>query len=251
MTTAVAITASILVVVQTIVIWREISDRVAWRHTLDAITNTQEQVVTLRKLQTALVDNVSDKVQLLTTGCIELQTTLADCRAVRDSMTALISSNGYEWVREYGPRFMDDVIRNVTNQLTVQLQQGLVHRTTQLAGEYVLLQTLDTLDLEVRLQARSYRPEVIRAALIKLLEWHPRKPKTVTDERSLAEQFKQQTRDAQELAWLLGSLGEELMCLEWNGAVAVAKKRLDGPSTDELSISEKVSVPAVERRRKA
>jgi len=251
MITAIAFTASLLVVVLTYLLWREISDRVAWRHTLDAITNTREQVETLRSLQTALVDNVRDKVQIVTTAAIELQTTLADCRAVRDSMTALIASNGYEWVREYGPRFMDDVIRNVTTQLTAQLKQGLVSRTTQLAGEYVLLQTLDDLDLEVRLQARNYRPEAIRATLIKLLEWHPRKPKTVTDDRSLAEQFKQQTRDAQDLAWLLGSLGEELAMLEWNGAIAVAKKQQKQHVTDKLKDTEKVNVPVAERRREA
>jgi len=251
MITAIAIFSSIIVVVQTFILWREISDRVHWRHTLDAITNTCEQVESLKALQNALVANVSDKVQLVTLAASELSAVLQDVREVRDSMTALMSSQGYEWIREYGPRFMDDVIRNVTKQLSTHLEMGLIDRTTKFAGEYVLLQSLDDLELEVRLSARSYRPEAIRAALIKLLEWHPRKPQSIKSDKDLAEWFKVESQNAQEFDYTLGSLGEELLQLQWSGAIAVAKQQRQSPLPTTVVSEVPVAVPNTPRPKRA
>lgn len=142
---------------------------------------------------------------------------------MHSQFATVLSTQMRAWVGELEPTLLEDLIRQVSQELTTHIERTLLDRTTTLAGEYVLLQQVDELVMNVNLQARYHSPEGIRKALITILEWQPAKAKTVRSDRDLADWFIQKTQTQRELDLLLGRLGEELLRLQWEGAIALKK----------------------------
>lgn len=142
--------------------------------------------------------------------------------ASHNAMLKAITAKAEAIVAYYEQGMFDDIIRGVRSDLSTKLSQGLIDRTTRLAGEYVLLQTLDGLDLEVSLDARYTRPEALRDAMIKTLKYQfPRRPQPKSDDE-FARWLLELSNDRRKFENFLGEVGEELLSLEWNGKVALS-----------------------------
>jgi len=142
--------------------------------------------------------------------------------ASHDAMLKVVTTKAVDIVAHYEQGLFDDIIRDVRFKLATDLEQGLIDRTTRLAGEYVLLQSLDELDLEVSLSARSFRPEDVREAILRLLRYEfPKRsvPKTNAD---YAKWFREVSDNGSRFKDFMGELGEELFTMQWEGKVALS-----------------------------
>jgi hypothetical protein len=155
----------------------------------------------------------------------ELEAELSIAKLVRESIQTQSSQITTEWLVTHGPEFYSDILRGVRDRLSTHLEMELIDRTTKLAGEYVLLQPLDALELNVKLEARYQKPEAIRNALCKLLTWNPPKGRKIQSDNDLASWFLEQTKSREKLDLLLGSLGRELFDMQWTGAIAAQCKQ--------------------------
>lgn len=156
------------------------------------------------------------------TAVESIQLTLSLCEMLRETMLVNVKGNLNDWLAVYGTEVMDSVIRDASSTLVQSIENGLLDRTTSLLGGYVLLQSLDDLSIDVKLDARYVDPEGIRQAVLKLLEWEPAKVRAIHGDRDIALRFMEQTKSRRELDLFLGRLGEHLLKLSWDGKAALS-----------------------------
>jgi len=202
-----------------------------------SVGELSKELKSLLGMQTAYVEALKQKYEEMATATEALNKLLVLSEMLRDGMAMSLNHKVESWVAQHGNEFFDDVIRNVSNRMATHIEMGLVDRTTKLAGEYVLLHSLDSLDVNISLEAKYTAPERIREALIRLLQWEPAKARPIRNERDLVQQLKEQTASRQELDLLLGSLGSDLQKLQWQGAVALATKRIAPMETPRAALA--------------
>jgi len=202
-----------------------------------SVGELSKELKSLLGMQTAYVESLKQKYEEMATATEALNKLLVLSEMLRDGMAMSLNHKVESWVAQHGNEFFDDVIRNVSNRMAAHIEMGLVDRTTKLAGEYVLLHSLDDLDMNISLEAKYIAPERIREALIRLLQWEPAKARTIRNERDLVQQLKEQTAHRQELDLLLGSLGSDLLKLQWQGAIALATKRTAPMETPRAALA--------------
>lgn len=146
--------------------------------------------------------------------------------ALEEVMLQNVKFNLDTWMAQYGEQLFDRVIRVTSTRLLHQLEHGLLDRTTSLCDRYVVLQSLDDLTLDVRLEARYHDPEDLRAAILKLLEWEPAKARPIHKQEDLGRRFLERTKSRQDLDQFLGKLGEQLLSVSWDGKALLHTRKV-------------------------
>jgi len=144
---------------------------------------------------------------------------------LREGIAIQVNTSVDQWLRSHGREVFDDIIRNASLRVANNVEMGLVAHTTDVLGEYVLLQTVENLSIDVNLQARYTQPEDLREALIRVIKWHPLRRKPPKTDEELAQWFMDLTDDRRKFDSFLGRLGEELLNLQWAGKVMLQCKR--------------------------
>lgn len=115
-------------------------------------------------------------------------------------------------------RIVRDVSPTVVRELSLRLQPAV-----NFASEYVLLHSLEDVKFHVQLTPKQYHAHELRQAIIRALEYRPRKLRAIVDDRSMAEQFMDVARDDQDLELFLGRVGQELLNLRLEGFVSLQR----------------------------
>lgn len=209
-----------------VVLWRVssvIKNHVAYYLPPVAIGALSKELQSSLAASQAVFARVSELVNVIDEQGHDLERSTALFEMLGDRLQTVIERKASEWLSEQDPDLMEDLIRRASSRVASNIQQGLIDRTTKLGGEYVLLQCVDDLTVEVNLEARYTSPEDIRKALKTILLWTPAKAKEIRNERDLADWFMQQTKSSEELKLMLGKLGVALQELRWQGSIALKK----------------------------
>lgn len=179
---------------------------------------------------------VNDHAALATSLRQELETELSDFKVLmsdlnqvhqvamvaHSAMLSAVTGKAEAIVDYYENDLFDDIIRNVRSELSTNIAQGLLDRTTRVAGEYVLLQTIDDLELEVSLDARFTNPEDLKEAITRLLRYEFLKRTPPKSDAQYAAWLLEVANDRRKFDNFMGSVGEELLSMQWNGKVALS-----------------------------
>jgi hypothetical protein len=179
---------------------------------------------------------VHNQAALATSLRLELEKELSDFKVLmsdldqvhqvamvaHNAMLKAISSKAEAIVDYYENGLFDDIIRDVRTELSSNIAQGLIDRTTRVAGEYVLLQSLDDLELEVSLDARFTSPEDLKEAITRLLKYEFPKRTPPKSDAQYATWLLEVSNDRRKFDNFMGSVGEELLSMQWNGKVALS-----------------------------
>jgi hypothetical protein len=221
-------------------VMRLVQSHVAYYLPSVTLAQLSKQLSNQLALSDAIAKRMGTEATELATATSTLVESIQRLDIVHDAMVAAIQGSLDSWLSRHTPAMLEDAIRSVALRVSNNLQMGLIDRTTKLGGEYVLLQTLDDLEVSVQLKASSYEPKAIREALVRVLKWHaPRERKLKSDE-DLASWLIEATRTRREFDELLGRMGDELFALQWNGAVAL---RAGKPANDVSLVEGIVSTP--------
>lgn len=144
---------------------------------------------------------------------------------LREGVAIQVNTSIDAWLRSHGREVFDDIIRNASLRVANNVEMGLVAHTTDVLGEYVLLQTVENLSIDVSLQAQYTSPEMLREAIIRVIKWHPSRRKSPKSDEELVQWFLDVAEDQRKFDSFLGRFGEELLNLRWVGKVALQCKR--------------------------
>lgn len=217
---------AIVVVIACVVLWRitsVIKNHVVYYLPPVAIGALSKELQSSLAASQAVFARVSELVNVIDEQGRDLNRSTALFEMLGDRLQTIIEHRVREWLSEMDPDLMENLIRQASTRVANHIEMGLIDRTTKLGGEYVLLQALDDLSIEVNLEARYTSPEDIRKALQTVLLWSPPKGKEIRNERDLADWFMQQTKSESELKLMLGKLGVALQELRWQGKIALQK----------------------------
>lgn len=216
----------VVVITVCVVLWRitsVIKNHVVYYLPPVAIGKLSKELQSSLAASQAVFARVSELVAVIDQQGHELNRSTALFEMLGDRLQNIIEHRVREWLSEMDPDLMENLIRQASARVACSLESGLIDRTTKFAGEYVLLQSLDDLTIDIDLEARYCSPEDIRKALVTVLTWSPAKAKEIRTERDLVEWFLQQTKSESELKLMLGKLGVALQELRWQGKIALKK----------------------------
>jgi len=216
-----------------VAIWRSVHRHIAYYLPPVSIAKLALEVKQNAATSSALVDVLHAECEKLKDLTLEIEQLQNVSAAAHDKMLTVVLDSTKSLVNQYGPEVFDSIIRNASNRLANHLEMGLLDRTTKVAGEYVLLQSLDDLELEVSLDARYARPEDIRTAVVNLIKWNPPKGKRPPkSDNEVASYFMDLAKEQRNLDNFMGEVGEELFRMKWEGKLAMkVQKKEQVPNT--------------------
>jgi len=181
--------------------------------------------------------------------CKELRVTLNMFQALSDSVLedAKLARDAYNHIAEIEQRFSDnsifleeqmekqlrrrfseimpgineDLLRRVATQIASEFKQTVERRTMTIGSEYVLLQDIDSFEMDVQLEGQYTDIDTFQRALVAALRFEVKK---VDDVKRLAEWLEVKQWNDREFRLFAGRLGAELFKLKWHGTLALRKR---------------------------
>lgn len=163
----------------------------------------------------SLLANVDEKVQ-------EFVKVVDDVSFSRELVSDVLQRSATGQFQNIQSEVIARISRDVSQVLASRLLTSQ-SSTLNFGSEYVLLHELEDFSFEINLTPKFFTPRELKSAILRALEYQPRKQPKVVDDRSRAEWFLEAARDYKDFELFLGKLGEELFNLRWEGTVALRR----------------------------
>lgn len=235
MSTTLLFILSILFAVVAVALFTAVHRYIAYYLPPVSIAMLAQEIKQNAAMSSAMALKMREQVEQLSTLLVDLDRVHSVSLSAHEAMLSTVLSSSKSLVNQYSVEVFDSVIRNASNQLANRLELDLLDRTTKVAGEYVLLQSLDDLELEISLDARYTSPEDIRTALVNIVKWNPIKKRAPKNDQELAQWIYDMTDNRRKLDHILGEVGEELFRLQWEGKLAMKVDRKNHGSQSTAS----------------
>lgn len=187
---------------------KELTSKLASTSTLEA--SLLQLVTHLRELETEMLRQISVS------------------QLMHDSLHSLAAEQVAQWTHAHGPELMSSVIRSASSELSSRMERGLVNSVQKFGGEYVLLHSIPNASFRIQLEARYVDPDELRQALVRVLEWQPKKVQPIHSDRDRVQALLRRTESQRDLDQFLGSLGKTIQELRWEGSLFLTGGQQNG-----------------------
>lgn len=122
---------------------------------------------------------------------------------------------------EIMPSINEDLLRRVASQIASEFKEVVDRRTMNIGSEYVLLQSIDNFEMDVKLDGEYTEIEALQRALVAALRFEV---KRTDDVKHLAQWLEAKQWNEREFRLFAGRIGSELFRLKWHGTLALRRK---------------------------
>jgi hypothetical protein len=176
--------------------------------------------------QVAIVEAIATRMQTTIDSLERVEKLVEDIEFSRELITTVLEAQASKQLQAIHPDVINYIIREVSPYVAHQLTDALRTPVVSLGSQYVVLKQIDECRIDVQLSPKHYSVKELRDAIARVLEYQPRKLPKVVDDRTRIEWLLESTKSDREMELFLGSLGEALFNLRWEGTVALKSGRV-------------------------
>jgi len=198
-----------------------IAGRVSWYVPSLATAELCKEIKTSLITFRALTESATRDVQSTRESLERITAIEARFTEMSDFLEEQLSAQARRRFSEQMPQISENLLRRVSSQIVTEFKGTVDRGAMSLGSEYVLLQPIDSFEMDVKLEGQYTDIDTLQQAIVAALRFEVKRTDNMVN---LANWLEAKQWNNREFHLFAGRIGSELFKLKWYGTLALRKK---------------------------